>query len=71
MKKNDLYNKKFRKLKIFQTIKDKIQNLQKANHVSNFHISESQSKIIKDYFQEDNKILEKIANIDLKNLNYY
>ena len=71
MKKNDLYNKKIRNLKIFQMIKDKIQNLQKANHVSNFHISESQSKIIKDYFREDNKILEKIANIDLKNLNYY
>ena len=60
MKKNDLYNKKIRNLKIFQTTKDKIQNLRKANHVSNFHITDSQSKIIKNYFREDNKILEKI-----------
>ena len=52
-------------------LKTKIQNLRKANHVSNFHITDSQSKIIKNYFREDNKILEKIANIDLKNLNYY
>ena len=71
MKKNVFYKDKIQSSKIFQIIKNKTKNLQKDDYISNLHITKDQSKAIKDYFSEDNKILEKISNINLKSLNYY